>query len=92
MVETPALSGFIDGGLSVAFIVAALFFVSFWRSTRDGLFLAFAGAFVMLGVAQPLPLLFHVPDEQQAPIYLLHFAAFLLIIGAIWAKNRGRSR
>lgn len=87
MVETPVLHGIIDGGLTVGFVIAALFFVSFWRSRREGLFLAFAGAFLLLGAAQPLPLLLHVPDEQQAPIYLLRLGAFLLIAGAVLAKN-----
>jgi hypothetical protein len=68
-------------------VVAALFFLSFWRRTRDALFLTFAGAFLLLGLAQPLPTLLGVPDEQQAPIFLVRLAAFLLIIWAILRKN-----
>jgi hypothetical protein len=87
MAEPPELLGFINGLLSAGFLVAALFFLRFWRRTRDGLFGAFAAAFVLLAIAQPIPMLTGVPDESQAPIYLLRLAAFLLIIWAILRKN-----
>lgn len=90
--ETPALTAVISGGLAAAFVIAALFFLRFWRSTRDQIFLAFAGAFLLLGIAQPLPVLLALPDEQQASIYLVRLVAFLLIIGAILAKNMRAGR
>jgi hypothetical protein len=87
MREAAELHGFINGAVAMGYVVAALFFLSFWRKTRDALFLAFAGAFLLLGLAQPLPTLLGLPDEQQAPIYLVRLAAFLLIIWAILRKN-----
>lgn len=85
--ESAEVHGFINGATSTGFVIAALFFLSFWRKTRDTLFLAFAAAFLLLGLVQPLPTLFGVPSEKQAPIYLVRLAAFLLIIWAIMAKN-----
>lgn len=87
MMETSEIHGFVNGAITVGFLIAAVFFLSFWRRTRDVLFLAFAAAFVLMGLAQPLPTVLGVPSEQQAPIYLVRLAAFGLIIWAILAKN-----
>jgi hypothetical protein len=78
---------FASGGLSVASVVAALFFLKFWRRTRDSLFLAFAAAFVLMAINQAAPVLLGIPSEEAGDIYLFRAAAFLLIIAAILAKN-----
>lgn len=88
--ESPELLGFINGLLSAGFLMAALFFLRFWRRTRDRLFAAFAAAFALLAIAQPLPMLTGVPSESQATIYLIRLAAYLLIIWAILSKNLQR--
>jgi hypothetical protein len=90
--EAPQVLGFINGLLSAGFLMAALFFLRFWRRTRDGLFAAFAAAFALLALAQPLPVLTGIPSESQAPIYLIRLAAYLLIIWAILRKNLQRKR
>ena len=87
MVETPEFFAFVVGFLTGGYLLAGVFFLKFWRRTRDALFLAFAIAFALLAIAAPLPLLTGVPSESQAPIYLLRLAAFLLIIWAILRKN-----
>jgi hypothetical protein len=93
MVETPEFFAFTVGFLTSAYLLAGVFFLKFWRRTRDSLFLSFAAAFGLLGLAAPLPLLTGIPSESQAPIYLLRLAAFLLIIWAILRKNlQGRGR
>jgi hypothetical protein len=86
-IETAELHGFINGAICAGFVIAAAFFLSFWRRTRDGLFLAFSAAFLLMGLAQPLPTLLGLPSEQQAPIYLVRLVAFGLIICAILGKN-----
>jgi hypothetical protein len=88
---TPANAWIFVAGLSsMGFAVAALFFVRFWRRTRDDLFLAFGFAFVLMALNQGLPALFNVPREEQSPFYLLRLAAFILIIVAIIGKNMKR--
>ena len=65
-----------------------MFFVRFWRRSRDSLFLAFAAAFWLLALNQLLVSL--VDDEAEARqgwLYLLRVAAFLLIAIAIVRKN-----
>ena len=78
---------FIGGLLSAGYAVAGVFFLSFWRWTRDSLFAVFAVAFWLMALNQALPVLLGVPREEQGGIYLLRLAAFILIIGAILRKN-----
>ena len=85
--ETPELLGFINGALTTLLLFAAFFFVKFWRRTGETLFAAFAAAFALLGIAQPIPMFTGAQDEAQAAIYLIRLAAFALIIAAILLKN-----
>ena len=80
---------FLGGAVSMGFAVAALFFLKFWRRTREGLFLAFSASFLLLGVTQALLSLTDIPLEERSRLYLLRLAAFLLILGALWWQNRG---
>jgi hypothetical protein len=75
-------------GVSFAMHVAvALFFVRFWRQTRDGLFLAFGAAFLLLGLIYGISGLYELERETQNWVYLLRLIAFLLIIAALVRKN-----
>ena len=82
------LTLFLSGAVAAACLLAALFFLRFWKRTRDGLFLAFAWAFFLLGFGQALLALAHVPDEERSWIYLIRLLAFALILAAIIRKNR----
>ena len=79
---------FLSGAVTLGFATAALFFLRFWRDTRDELFLAFAAAFLLLGAGQAILALGGVPDELRSWIYLVRLAAFLIILLAIIRKNR----
>ncbi|WP_309090891.1 DUF5985 family protein [Phenylobacterium sp.] len=87
----PTILGFFGGALTLGFLVAAAFFLKFWRRTRDPLFLSFAAAFTLLAANQAAPVVFNIPREDQAPVYLLRLAGFGLIIWAILRKNLKRS-
>jgi hypothetical protein len=89
--QDPALVGFIAGAISAGYLAVSLLFLKFWRRTRDGLFLAFAAAFVLLATNQAIPALADIPSENLSGVYLLRLAAFLLIIWAILRKNMRRS-
>jgi hypothetical protein len=82
-----ALGPFIMGANALGFLVAALFFLRFWRRTRDLLFAAFSVAFFLMATNQALVALSGIPREEQAAIYLLRLAAFSLLIVAIVGKN-----
>ena len=78
----------LSGILIAEYATIALFFLRFWRSSRDRLFLMFSGAFAILTVQRLSIALTQEILEHQAPLYLLRLAAFILIIVAIIDKNR----
>lgn len=88
--NTGPLANFMSGMIAMGFAVVALFFLRFWRRTRDGLFLAFALAFALLALNAALAALIGPLLEERSWIYLLRLAAFLLLIIAILRKNAGR--
>lgn len=82
------LLAFLSGAVSFGFFLSSLFFLRFWRETRDPLFVAFSTSFLLLGAGQIFLALGGIPDEQRSLVYLVRFAAFLLIIRAVVIKNR----
>jgi uncharacterized protein DUF5985 len=86
----PDLNSLLLGGTAMASLVAALFFLKFWRQTLDGLFLLFALAF---GVDAAMRLLLGLSDvsaEWEPLFYMARLVTFGLIIVAIVQKNRLR--
>jgi hypothetical protein len=83
----PAVAAYAAGLLTMGFLAVGLFFLRFWRRTADFLFACFSGAFFLMALNQAIPVLFNIPGEEQAGIYLLRLAAYALIIAAILAKN-----
>ena len=79
---------FLSGAVTFGFLVSALYFLRFWRSTRDELFMAFALAFGLLGMVQAALALGNIPTEERYSVYLIRLAAFALILFAIMRKNR----
>jgi hypothetical protein len=78
------------GGIGVAALVASLFFLRFWRATRDRFFLLFAVAFLIEG-AHRLFIFHWAGNDEAAPLYyLVRLVAYALIIVAIVDKNRRR--
>ena len=82
------LLDFLSGALTMGFAIAGLFFLRFWKRTGDGLFLPFALAFWLLGLAQALLTFTNIPVEERSWLFLLRLAAFSLILASIWIKNR----
>jgi hypothetical protein len=78
---------FLSGVVAMGFLLCGLFFLSFWRRTRDGLFAAFAMAFVLLAANQSLATLMELGRDETGWVWSLRVAAFLLIIVAIVRKN-----
>ena len=82
------LYDFLSGAVAFGFLVCGLFFLRYWYRARDGLFLAFALAFALLGVGQSVLALADIPTEERGAIYLFRLTAFMLILSAIYRKNR----
>ena len=84
-----AVSTLVSGLLVMGYAVAGLFFLRFWRETRDRLFGIFAGAFWLLALQRLLLALFQNPDSEQVWLYGIRVLAFVLILFAVVDKNRG---
>jgi hypothetical protein len=85
------LVDFLSGATAFGFLVCGLFFLRFWRRTRDPLFMAFALAFALLGIGQAVLALANIPTEERGSLYLIRLSAFALILFAILRKNRAAS-
>jgi len=85
------IEGFLLGIIVTASLTAGIFFLKFWRRTRDQLFLAFAIAFIIEGFNRIGLLFIDRPSEGSPLIYTVRLLAFLLILTAIVRKNWGRS-
>jgi hypothetical protein len=86
------LHDFLSGAITLGFAFAGLFFLRFWKRTRDQLFLAFALAFWLLGLQQALLAFSSIPVEERSWLYLVRLVAFSLILLAIGYKNRSARR
>ena len=82
------IEGFLLGVIVTASLTAGVYFLKFWRHTRDLLFLAFAAAFLIEGVNRTTFLFLENPNEGRPAIYVVRLIAYLLILAAIVWKNR----
>jgi hypothetical protein len=78
------------GAIAMAFALASLFFLRFWRDTRDRLFGYFALAFAILALNR-VALALVDPGSQGDYFYWVRFTAFAILLLAIWDKNRVRT-
>jgi uncharacterized membrane protein len=78
----------IYGALLMSCFVAALFFVDFWRRSRDRFFAFFALAFLLQGISWAAAVVTGVGADFNRPVYLIRLLAFLVIIIAVIDKNR----
>lgn len=83
---------FLSGALVLAYGIAALHFLRFWRRTRDRLFLHFAIAFGLFAANQLASSIPTVSNETAGYEYLLRVVGFLLILIAILEKNLWRHK
>jgi uncharacterized membrane protein HdeD (DUF308 family) len=85
------INALFSGGIATASIVAALFFLRFWRSSRDAFFLYFALSFLIEGVNRFVLYLTVGPNEDAPLYYVIRLIAYGLIVVAIVRKNRERT-
>jgi peptidoglycan/LPS O-acetylase OafA/YrhL len=78
---------FLGGALTVGYIVLGLFFLKFWRATRDSLFIMFAWAFWLMAANSIAVSAVGSYDVDVGWTYILRLLAFVLIIVAIIRKN-----
>lgn len=84
------MESFTAGAIVFGYIVVGVFFLRFWRRTRDSLFAIFALAFFVLAANGTIVTLSGIEREALSWVYLIRAAAFMLIIAAIVRKNLPR--
>jgi hypothetical protein len=80
------------GALLFAYLMAGLFFVRFWRRTRDRLFLHFAIAFWLFVLNQLATSVPDIASKTNGYEYLLRVLGFIVIIVGIVDKNVAAKR
>jgi uncharacterized membrane protein HdeD (DUF308 family) len=85
---TQQLASVLMGAVAMASAVASLFFVKFWRHTRDSFFLLFAAAFGIDSVGRLWLGFVQVANDAEPAVYLSRLVTFGLIVIAIVQKNR----
>jgi hypothetical protein len=86
----PALDFFLLGFIAACSLLAGLYFLKFWRSTRDPLFLAFLVFFVVQGFTNAAILELPHPNEGSLAVYTIRLLSVLVVLVAILAKNIAR--
>ncbi len=76
------------GAVAMASFVAMLFFLRYWRQTRDSFFLLFSISFGLDAATRAVLGLWRLSEETEPLAYLARLVTFGLIIVAIVHKNR----
>jgi uncharacterized membrane protein HdeD (DUF308 family) len=81
------MSDLFTGAIAMASFIIALFFLRFWRDSRDRFFLYFALSFGIEGVHRIFSALTYDDNEDSPLHYLVRLLAYGLILWAILEKN-----
>ncbi|AUX26462.1 hypothetical protein SOCEGT47_070310 [Sorangium cellulosum] len=77
------------GAMMFSYAVVALFFLRFWKQTRDRLFALFSAAFWLMMLGRIAVALNRVEDDAVHYLYMFRLCAYVLILYGIVDKNRG---
>ena len=80
---------FLHGLNTMGFALASLYFLRFWRQTRDPFFLWFAAGFWLFAVNY-IPSAFFGANDASPAAFVLRLVGFALIVVAILSKNVDR--
>jgi hypothetical protein len=83
---------FLWGGSAACALVAAVFFLRFFRQSGDRLFAFFAAAFAAFAVHWTLLAMSESTDETRPYLYMVRLLAFGLIVVGVADKNRRARR
>ncbi len=82
---------FFSGIMFMGCLAAGFFFLKFWRKSQDKLFSYFAASFFLLSFERAV-LSYAGADQEVSPlVYLIRLSSFLLILFAIFNKNKERA-
>ncbi|WP_375770050.1 DUF5985 family protein [Archangium gephyra] len=81
------MNEFLSGMAAALCLVAGLFFLRFWRKTRDRFFAFFAASFWLMAVHRIVNVFLRDNNEHLVGVYSIRLVAFVLILVAIIDKN-----
>ena len=84
------MNQFILGAIALGMAMAGLFFLRFWRETRDPLFFLFGLAFFLQALGRAWMAYNHTTHDRGDYLYWMRLVSYLLILMAIVYKNRGQ--
>ena len=79
---------FVLGAIAATSFTIALFFLRFYRDSKDALFAWFSAAFAVLGLNRLLFAVSASPNEGEPLLYWMRAIAYSLILVGIYQKNR----
>ena len=85
------LADCLSGAAAMASLAVALFFLKFWRRTRDAFFLLFAAAFTIDAISRFVLGIRQISDTAEPIYFLPRLVMFGLIAIAIIGKNAPRN-
>lgn len=83
---------FLTGVIATCCFVASLFFLRFWRQSRERLFIYFALAFLLLGINRITLVNIQESVEPYTGLYLIRLLAFVVLLVGIFDANRKRNK
>lgn len=82
------IAAVLNGAVAMACGAIGVFFVRFWRESRDRLFLCLTLGFWMLGVNYGVLGALPATDEHRAYALLLRLIGFIAILAGVWLRDR----
>jgi len=89
-VAHPHLDLYLIGFTTACAVIAGLFFLRFWRDTRDILFLGFAVFFLMQAGSDAYMASLAHPNEGDVWAFLMRLISRLAVLAAIFWKNTAK--
>ena len=86
----PSVDLYLIGFTTACAVIASLFFLRFWRETRDVLFLGFAVFFFMQAASDAYVASLNHPNEGNVLAFLMRFVSRIAVLAAILWKNTAR--
>ena len=86
-IANPNLDYFLLGFIAACSLASGLFFLRFYRATRDPLFLAFLIFFVVQGCTNAVVLELPQPNIGTPTIFVIRLLSVLVVVAAILWKN-----
>ncbi|MBS0536783.1 MAG: hypothetical protein JSR72_22225 [Proteobacteria bacterium] len=85
------MATFLSGMITAGYLIAALFFLRFWKRTSDTLFATFGVSFALFAISQSLSVSFDFLHDDKTTVFVLRLLGFALLLAAIARKNLSKT-